>query len=182
MHGIGHLAALKKLRSLTLELPRNELPVSTAWLRRVTTLNLHITAEMRQAGIDQVGGLAIPHACECKHACPECRHNTSCRASHLLQALDIIAGAPKLANLHIKDEHASDWYVMSKWALMLLGKVPDSLQSASVFICVNGHWGCREDELGVVRQAGECTAAMLGRLAAEAISELDWQRQHRPAR
>lgn len=77
-----------------------------------------------------------------------------------MQTLDLIASAPKLADLKIWDDFACS--LIFRWPRALLGVVPGSLQSMSLRICLEeGHI-----EQGVVREAGEGTAAMLGRLAA----------------
>lgn len=96
---------------------------------------------------------------------------------HLLQALGLITSAPKLAALKIKDFHAPGAHAIRKWAWALMGKTPGSPQSLRVHIFivdVGAHHATAEFEAGVVREAGESTAAMLGRLAAKADSRLSW--------
>lgn len=65
VHGTTHLTALMGLRSLTLELPLDELPSSTAWLGSVTNLETHVIGPGRTDGIDQVGN--------CSMSVPKCK-------------------------------------------------------------------------------------------------------------
>lgn len=88
--------------------------------------------------------------------------------------LHLIAGAPKLAELRIEDFDAHDVHVVCKWAWALLGKVSGSLQCVSVYICIHDGSTLLEFEHSVVREAGEATAAMLGRLALQVGLELHW--------
>lgn len=83
------------------------------------------------------------------------------------QALSLIASAPKLTALTIRDDIAPGAHIIWKWAWALLGKVPGSLQNVTVHMRFKGKHYLERMEYSVQRETGEGMAAMLGRLAAQ---------------
>lgn len=55
-----------------------------------------------------------------------------------------------------------------------MGRAPESLQSVSMLLRIYNEFDAEDCDRSVVREAGEGTAAMLGRLMAQAGSELTW--------